>query len=287
MAELKTTKEESNRLKAMLDELLSEQVGNVANKKKRMEEVKLILENKELTKDLQRQEQELERLREISRRQQSKKRLRQGSAGKRKEEKSGASSTLEKSHIEKELKQIKENLNKRMLIHTVDGGEIERLKHARAIKVEVPIVAAEEGREAIEELRLALIGAGVSKERIQTVLFYAFGSDDRISVHELERALTRKPLLLSKDLANKIARYLIEPSNKATVEYSELAEKDFSTVIERLEALIETYKLYDTPTESLIKESLSTKLKGKHNVISQLLVPVSYTHLTLPTTPYV
>jgi len=111
MAELKTTKEESNRLKIMLDDLLAKHIGNVPDKKKKLEEMKLVLENRELVKTLERREHELEKLKDVSKRQQLKKKLK-GSSGKRREE-SSSSSTIEKTHVEKELHKIKENLNKR------------------------------------------------------------------------------------------------------------------------------------------------------------------------------
>jgi hypothetical protein len=113
MAELKATKEESNRLKIMLNDLLIKHIGNVPDKKKKLEEMKLMLENRELVKALERQEYELEKLKDISKRQQSKKKLK-GSTGKRREG-SSSSSTMEKNHIEKELQKLKGNLNKRIL----------------------------------------------------------------------------------------------------------------------------------------------------------------------------
>jgi len=112
--------------------------------------------------------------------------------------------------------------------------------------------------------------AGIAKEKIKTTLFHAFGGEDIISIHELERVLTRKPLMVPKISANTIARYLIEPHNQSMIEYNELREKGFSNVIEKLETLIESYRLYDSNTEAQVNESIAKKLMGRYEAISKI-----------------
>jgi hypothetical protein len=117
------------------------------------------------------------------------------------------------------------------------------------------------------ELRLVLICAGIAKENIRTTLFNTFEDKEIISIHELERVLTRKPLTLPKTTANTIARYLIEPQNQTMLEYNELREKEFNEVINKLMMLIDDYKLCGNDAE--VKESIARKLVGKYEVITK------------------
>ena len=110
MAELKVSKEESKRLKKMLDEILLIKMKNVPGIKGKIESIRLMLENKELVKMLQEQEHELEKLKDIAKRGQSRKKLKikQGS-------KKSTIPTNENISIASKLKKIKENLSKRNL----------------------------------------------------------------------------------------------------------------------------------------------------------------------------
>ena len=65
-------------------------------------------------------------------------------------------------------------------------------------RTELPSVSIEEAKTAIDELRQCLMAASILKKDLRTTLFHLFGSEDSVSIQELERALTRKPLMLEK-----------------------------------------------------------------------------------------
>ena len=138
-------------------------------------------------------------------------------------------------------------------------------------RTELPSVSIEEAKTAIDELRQCLMAASILKKDLRTTLFHLFGSEDSVSIHELERALTRKPLMLEKSIANTIARYAIESNKKKVVKYNELIEKNFYEAMEKIEAMIEDYSIWDKNNEEEIRESLTKKLAGKKKIVSELI----------------
>ena len=171
-------------------------------------------------------------------------------------------------------------------LHKIDGGEIEKLKQAKNLTTtnkrvtSLPIVTEDEAKKIIAELQHALMLSEVQKIDMKEKLFGAFDTNDKVSIHELERVFKRKPLQMKRDSANKMARYVIESRKETMVEYNELAEEKLNTILEKLEQCIPTYTIYDDEEEKKAKKKLAKKLVGKYQAISEAIS--SLTHAASP-----
>ena len=84
------------------------------------------------------------------------------------------------------------------------------MKHSKPSnnkRTELPSVSIEEAKMAIGELRQCLMAASILKKDLRTTLFHLFGPEDNVFIHELERSLSRTPLLLENSLAYTLSRY--------------------------------------------------------------------------------
>lgn len=103
-------------------------------------------------------------------------------------------------------------------------------------------------------------------------MFEAFDSGDKVSIHELERVIKRKPLMVRKETANQLARYIVESrTGPATIEYNELAEETLTMVLERLTALVPDYPVFGSEKEKAIRVSLAKQVSGKTGRFKDLL----------------
>jgi len=157
------------------------------------------------------------------------------------------------------------------LFKFIDGGEIEKLKKTKKSVIVKTLVSEEEAKDISHTIRFALINAGILKNDMKRKLFDAFESEDKVSIHELERVFKRRPLMVNKELANKMARFIIEPRKNSTVEYNELMEENLGVVLEKLSMLMPDYIIYDENNENLVRECLTVKLNENPEILKQLL----------------
>ena len=114
--ELNVSMEEVKRLRKMLDDTLTSQIGDSPGAKQKIEAKKMKLENIELLKIVQKQEAELVKLKENTKKTQTKKKFKTTTLRKRKSEQS-TGKIRPNPQLEDELKLVKENINKRYLYY--------------------------------------------------------------------------------------------------------------------------------------------------------------------------
>lgn len=115
------------------------------------------------------------------------------------------------------------------------------------------------------EVRARLILNKVSKDDFFNHLFTA--CDDNISIKELARELSRKPLELPYEQSLALARYSIEPRDTPTIEFNNNREQPLEPIKHNLNKTLEI--LYDFE-ENFIEKTLQ-KLKGKEShLLNQL-----------------
>ena len=90
------------------------------------------------------------------------------------------------------------------------------------------------------------------------IIFERCEDDSQVSIHELCRSLSRKPILLSVNKAMLLSRYLIEPKDSPKIQLDELREEFIRTITQRLILLLEG--LYDKNSVAMIRENIRIKL---------------------------
>jgi len=130
------------------------------------------------------------------------------------------------------------------------------------------IVAEDEVTLVKFELRARLILANVNKENFIKNLFAAHSSNKTISIKELAKELTRKPLELPYEQGLMLARYIMEPRNSPEVEVDINREQPLETLRQNLNKALEiTYNIEEDSIEKILK-----KVKAKQSQLLNQLI---------------
>ncbi len=125
----------------------------------------------------------------------------------------------------------------------------------------MPLVSDSEAATAAMELRLHMMASRVPHNRLRDALFGQCESTDGISSFELARALGRKPILFAHaETAGKIARYLVEPRDKAEVVQNDLLEESVRSVSARFDALVSPYKMLPAAETETTRQTIGAVL---------------------------
>lgn len=101
------------------------------------------------------------------------------------------------------------------------------------------VVSEDEVTLAKLEFRARLILSDITKENIMQSLFEAYNTNASISIKELIKELTRKPLELPYDQSLILARYTIEPRDTDQIEFNIHREKSIETLKQSLTKILE------------------------------------------------
>lgn len=127
-------------------------------------------------------------------------------------------------------------------------NEIEETKSSKEVELNALRMKSQGGKKVVsdkveapsskivDEFKKNIGGKSISEKELKEKLFEPYNDDEKISLHELARLLTRAPCKLSTENALKLAEYVVEA--KGNKPSALMKEKPLSEVLKKLRAVI-------------------------------------------------